>query len=151
VLDEDLMQTQDAMTHSNAAIGTVTVIGDPEGLIHPDEVAAIAPQVEVIPDFVEQMPAFPGGDAEMMKWLQANIVYPVISQDNGVEGRVIVRFVVSKDGSIRDVEVARSLDPSCDREAVRVVKKMPNWIVGRQNGNPVAVRYTLPILFRLQH
>ena len=99
---------------------------------------------------VEVMPSFPGGEKALMHFLQENIAYPVAAAEQGIEGRVIVRFVVTEDGSVTDVEVLRSLDPSCDEEAISVVKKMPNWIPGKQNGQAVAVYYTLPILFRLQ-
>lgn len=99
---------------------------------------------------VEQMPQFPGGDAELMKYIGSNLKYPTIAAENGVEGRVVIQFVVSKDGSISDVKVVRSLDPSCDKEAQRVVRSMPKWIPGKQNGRAVAVYYTLPVLFKLQ-
>ena len=99
---------------------------------------------------VEQMPEFPGGMEEMMKFLQMNIQYPANAAKNNVEGRVILQFVVEKDGQIGDVKVARSVDPELDAEALRVVKSMPNFIPGRQDGKPVAVWYTLPINFKLQ-
>jgi len=100
-------------------------------------------------DFVEQMPQFVGGDKEMMSYLTKNIKYPVIAQEQNIQGTVVVRFVVGKDGNIKDAVILRSLDPSCDKEALRVVKSMPKWIPGRQNGNPVAVYYTLPVRFKL--
>jgi protein TonB len=86
----------------------------------------------------------------LMSWLSQNIKYPVIAAENGVEGRVIVQFVVEKDGSITDVKIAKSVDPSLDKEATRVVSSMPHWIAGRQNGNPVRVKYTVPVTFKLQ-
>jgi TonB family protein len=100
---------------------------------------------------VEVMPTFPGGDEEMRRWLAENIKYPVIAQEQGIQGRVIVRFVVSPDGSVGAAEVQRSLDPNCDREALRVIKRMPKWIPGKQNGNAVYVYYTIPIAFRLSN
>ena len=100
---------------------------------------------------VEQMPEFPGGMEEMMKFLQSNIQYPANAAKNNVEGRVILQFVVEKDGQIGDVKVARSVDPELDAEALRVVKSMPNFIPGRQDGKPVAVWYTIPISFKLQN
>ena len=100
-------------------------------------------------DFVEQMPSFPDGNAALMNYLSQNIKYPVIAEENGIQGRVIVQFVVGKDGHISDVRVAKSVDPSLDKEAVRVVKGMPKWIPGKQNGQTVTVRYTLPVTFRL--
>lgn len=101
-------------------------------------------------EHVEVMPQFPGGNVELMRYLSANIKYPTIAAENGIEGRVVLKFVVSKDGSISNIQIIRSLDPSCDKEAVRVVKGMPKWIPGMQNGHPVAVYFTLPVLFKLQ-
>jgi TonB family protein len=100
---------------------------------------------------VEVQPSFPGGETEMMKWLQENISYPVIAAEQGIQGSVILRCVIRSDGSIENVEVQRSLDPSCDKEAVRVVKKMPKWNPGKQYGDAVNVYYTMPIRFRLQN
>jgi len=97
----------------------------------------------------EQMPQFPGGDKEMMNYLSNNMKYPTIAQEQGIQGTVVIRFVVGKTGKIRDIAVVRSLEPSCDKEAIRVIKSMPQWISGRQNGKPVNVYYTLPVRFRL--
>lgn len=105
---------------------------------------------EEIFQVVENMPEFPGGIQELMKWLQKNIKYPSISQENGVQGRVIVQFVVNRDGSIVDPAVIRSVDPYLDKEALRVVKAMPKWKPGEQRGKPVRVKYTLPVMFKLQ-
>ncbi len=99
---------------------------------------------------VEQMPEFPGGQAEMMKYLAQNIQYPAYAAKNNVEGRVVLQFVIEKDGRIGEVKIARSADPELDAEALRVVKSMPNFIPGRQDGKPVAVWYTIPISFKLQ-
>lgn len=96
------------------------------------------------------MPSFPGGTSGVMKYLSENIKYPVVAQKNGVQGRVVVSFVVERDGSITDVKVARSVDPSLDREAMRVVRSMPHWIPGKQNGSTVRVKYSMPISFRLK-
>ena len=112
-----------------------------------------APKPEVstkVFDVVEEMPSFPGGQGALMSYLASNIKYPVVAQENGVHGRVIVSFVVERDGSISDVRVARSVDPSLDREAQRVVKSMPRWKPGKQNGSAVRVKYTVPVVFRLQ-
>ena len=112
-----------------------------------------APKPEVatkVFDVVEEMPSFPGGQGALMQYLASNIKYPVVAQENGVQGRVIVSFVVERDGSISDVKVARSVDPSLDREAQRVVKSMPRWKPGKQNGSAVRVKYTVPVVFRLQ-
>ena len=112
-----------------------------------------APKPEVsnkVFDVVEEMPSFPGGQGALMAFLNSNIKYPVVAQENGVQGRVIVGFVVERDGSITDVKVMRSVDPSLDREAQRVVKAMPRWKPGKQNGSAVRVKYTVPVVFRLQ-
>ncbi len=100
---------------------------------------------------VEKQPVFPGGTTALMKFLGDNIKYPVIAQENGIQGRVITNFVVERDGSISDVQVVRGQDPSLDREAVRVIKTMPKWTPGQQRGKAVRVRFTLPVVFRLQN
>lgn len=99
---------------------------------------------------VEQMPQFPGGEAALMAWVANHIKYPAMAQENGVQGKVVVQFVVKKDGSIGDVKVVRGKDPDLDKEAVRVVKTLPNFTPGKMNGQPVNVWYTLPITFKLQ-
>lgn len=99
---------------------------------------------------VEVMPEFPGGQDELLKFLAKSVKYPVIAQQNGIQGRVIASFVVEKDGSIRDVEVIKGIDPSLDQEAVRVLSEMPNWTPGKQRGQAVAVKYTVPVTFRLE-
>ena len=99
---------------------------------------------------VEEMPEYPGGMQECMKFLGKNIKYPQISADNGVQGRVIVQFVVNKDGSIVDPVVVRGVDPYLDKEALRVISMMPKWKPGKQRGKPVRVKYTVPVMFRLQ-
>jgi protein TonB len=106
---------------------------------------------QVIFQVVEKMPSFPGGDAALFKFLNENVKYPVIAQENGVQGRVICQFVVNRDGSIVDVEVVRSVDASLDKEAIRVIKSMPKWSPGQQRGKPVRVKYTLPVNFKLQN
>lgn len=105
---------------------------------------------EVFGDVAEQMPSFPGGDRKLMEYLSENIRYPEECEEICVQGRVIVSFIVEKDGSISNVKVAKSLDPLLDKEAVRVVSGMPKWIPGRQNGVAVRVRYIIPVTFRLQ-
>jgi protein TonB len=100
-------------------------------------------------DVVEQMPSFPGGNGALLEYLATHVKYPVVAQKNGVQGRVIVSFIVECDGSITDVRVERSVDPSLDREAIRVVSSMPNWIPGKLKGSPVRVKYNVPIMFYL--
>ena len=105
---------------------------------------------EKVYDVVEEMPSFPGGQSALIQYLGNNIQYPVEAQENGVQGRVIVNFVVEDDGSISRVKVAKSADPALDREAMRVVESMPKWIPGKQNGECVRVRYSVPVVFRLE-
>ena len=100
-------------------------------------------------DVVEQIPKFPDGMGALMSWLSQNIEYPVIAAENGIQGRVIVRFVVGKDGSISQAKVAKSVDPSLDKEAVRVVSNMLNWVPGKQDGQAVNVNYVVPVNFHL--
>ncbi len=122
-----------------------------------EEKVIVEEKVEVAPkedrtvfEVVEQMPKFPGGDAALMSFLSSHIKYPAIAEENGVQGRVVCTFVVEKDGSITDVKVAKGVDPSLDKEAVRVIKSMPKWIPGKQNGSAVRVKFTVPVTFRLQ-
>jgi len=156
VRDEDLMLTQQELTDNQVDISVATVEGVKEGGVdiadlQDHKVVVEEPKKPEIFSHVEVPPSFPGGEAELMKWLQNNMNYPVVAAEQGIQGRVILRFVVGPDGTVGNVEVQRSLDPSCDKEAVRVVQRMPKWIPGRQNGNPVFVYYTLPVLFRLQN
>ena len=106
---------------------------------------------EVVFVVVESMPEFPGGAQAMMKYIAENIKYPVIAQENGIQGRVICQFVVEKDGKVSDIQVVRSSgEASLDKEAIRVINSMPKWKPGKQRGKPVRVKYTLPVNFRLQ-
>jgi protein TonB len=100
---------------------------------------------------VEKMPEFPGGQAELMSYLKNAIKYPVVAQENGIQGRVTCSFTINKDGTIVDVEVIRGIDASLDKEAVRVITAMPKWKPGEQRGKPVRVKYNLPVNFRLQN
>ncbi len=99
---------------------------------------------------VEKMPMYAGGEDSLFAFLGRNMKYPVVAQENGIQGKVVARFVVQKDGGISDVEIIRSLDPACDKEVIRLVKSLPKWTPGRQNGKLVPVWYTLPIVFKLQ-
>ena len=99
---------------------------------------------------VEHMPMYPGGEEELLKFIHDNLHYPKVAAEVGIEGRVTIRFVVNRIGEVTDVKVIRGIDPSCDAEAVRVIKMMPNWTPGRQNGKNVSVYYTLPIVYKLQ-
>lgn len=99
---------------------------------------------------VEKMPEFPGGLTALLHFVAKSIHYPVIAQENGIQGRVICAFVVNRDGSVTNAEVLRGVDPSLDKEAIRVINTMPKWTPGEQRGKPVRVKYTLPVMFRLQ-
>ena len=99
---------------------------------------------------VQQMPEFPGGHTSLLKYLTTRIKYPIIAQENGIQGRVSCSFVVDTDGSLRNIKVTRGIDPSLDEEAVRVIREMPKWNPGIQNDMAVAVKYTVPVTFRLQ-
>lgn len=155
--DEEL-KTQDELMSTKTAIGTFDVKGNDDAngeILKVKEVIAEPepPKHEEenkVFDIVEQQPMFPGGPAALMKYLSEHIKYPVVAQENGVQGRVTVQFVVEKDGSISDVHVLRGVDPSLDKEAVRVVKSLPRWTPGKQNGITVRVNYRVPVLFRLQ-
>ena len=116
----------------------------------PVEVEEEEVEEEQIFQIVEEAASFPGGIGECMKWLGKNIKYPTISQENGVQGRVIVQFVVNRDGTIVDAKVVRGVDPYLDKEALRVVNQMPKWSPGKQRGKAVRCQFTLPVQFRLQ-
>lgn len=105
---------------------------------------------QTIFEVVEQMPQFPGGEAALKQWVSSHVKYPPIAEENAIQGVVVCSVVIETDGSISNVKVARSIDPSVDRESVRVIKAMPRWTPGRQNGKPVRVKFTIPVTFKLQ-
>ena len=156
VKEDQEMKSQDELSETNTAIGAFTVEGNDETaeVKHVEEKIAepepVKEEETKVFDVVEQMPSFPGGPSALMQYLSSNIKYPVVAEENGVQGRVVCTFVVERDGSITDVRVVKSVDPSLDKEAVRVVKSMPKWIPGKQNGSAVRVKYTVPVTFRLQ-
>lgn len=157
VKPEDELKSQDEIMNSKVAVGALNVVGNDENgeVLKAKEVIATEPvkpkeEENKVFDVVEQMPSYPGGMGALMQYLSSNIKYPVIAEENGIQGRVICTFVVERDGSITDVRIAKSVDPSLDKEAMRVVSKMPKWIPGKQNGSAVRVKYTLPVTFRLQ-
>ncbi len=154
--EEKQVKNQDEVLDNEAAVGAVDITegtNDLNKVMVKEEVIA-EPKVEeeqpMSISMVEQKPQFAGGEAAMYKWLSDNIVYPPAAAEEGVSGRVVVEFVVGKDGSISNVRVVRSRHTALDKEALRVVKAMPNWIPGRNNGQPVKVTYTLPVTFKLQ-
>lgn len=157
VPDDAEIKTQEEVVQSNVQISIADVKGTNEETgvdIATLQEHKVIVQEEVkeekVFEIVEQPPSFPGGESAMYEWLNKNINYPVIAQENNIQGRVTCQFVVGRNGEIEDVRVVRGVDPSLDREAVRVIKAMPKWIPGRQGGNAVKVRYTLPVQFRLQ-
>lgn len=147
-LTEEEVETTEEV---NQAITTVQGTGAPTAVVS----GPVGPVVEEVDedrifDIVEDSPEFPGGMDACMKWLGEHIKYPSICQEQGIQGRVMVSFVVNKDGSIVDVKTVRSPDPYLTKEAERVVKMMPRWKPGRQRNKPVRVKFVLPVLFRLQ-
>ena len=142
---EDNVETESIEVNTEDDKEAEVVIAAPVEAPQEDE------EEEVVFVVVESMPEFPGGQQALFKYLSENVKYPVIAQENGIQGRVICQFVVNKDGSIVDVEVVRSGgDPSLDKEAVRVIKSMPKWKPGKQRGKAVRVKYTVPVNFKLQ-
>ena len=158
VKPEEEMKTQDELNENKTAIGAFDVKGnDEEGgtvLKAVEEIATPEPpkheEENKVFDVVEQMPSFPGGPSALMAYLSSHVKYPAVAEENGIQGRVTVQFVVEKDGSVTDVKTMKSVDPSLDREAERVVRSMPKWIPGKQNGSAVRVKYFVPVVFRLQ-
>ena len=154
---EQVTKTQDEVAQSDVAIGAIDYDQGSDEAEHVlkvnekvvDEVPPAVEETKVF-DVVEQMPQYKGGDQALMDYLNKSIKYPVIAEENGIQGRVVCTFVVERDGSITDVKVVRSVDPSLDKEAVRVLKAMPKWIPGKQNGSAVRVKFTLPVTFKLQ-
>ena len=104
---------------------------------------------DMVFDVVEVMPQYPGGQIAMLQYLMKNIKYPEQAMKEGIQGRVTVRFIVEKDGSISDVKPILSVHPLLNKEAVRVVESMPKWTPGKQNGKPVRVRFNVPVMFKL--
>lgn len=154
VKKEDEIKSQDQLQETKLTISVADVKGstDKDAV----DIATVQVNKEIVEEeqkpfsVVEQMPDFPGGTAELMAFLSKNIHYPVIAAENGISGTVVVRFVVSKTGTIGDITVMRHVDPSLDNEAIRVIKSMPKWIPGKQNGKPVPVYFTVPVRFKLQ-
>ena len=141
---EDNVETESIEVNTEETETEVVIAAPVEAPVEEEE-------EEVVFVVVESMPEFPGGQQALFKYLSENVKYPVIAQENGIQGRVICQFVVNKDGSIVDVEVVRSGgDASLDKEAIRVIKSMPKWKPGKQRGKPVRVKYTVPVNFKLQ-
>jgi protein TonB len=131
-------------------VSTVTVEGDKDIIDLPEENPVVGEDEGKIFTVVEEMPGFPGGEGKLFEYLQKNIKYPPVARENGITGRVYVTFVVDKDGKIKDAKVLRGIGGGCDEEALRVIRSMPDWKAGRQNGRPVQVQYNLPVNFTLK-
>ena len=158
VRSEDEIKTQDELKETQTAFGQTDFDkGTDDRNVtrqHKDEVIVEEikhePVKEEVFRAVEQMPTFPGGEAELMKWLRDHIQYPTVAMENNIQGRVVVQFVVTKTGKVGEVKVVRSVDRDLDKEAIRVCKSLPDFIPGRMNGQAVNVWYTLPVQFKLQ-
>jgi len=144
------IKTVDELKDNKAQISVADVKGsDDANAVDIADLKVVEEKEEPL-QFVEQMPEFPGGTDAMMKYLNANIRYPSIATEMGITGRVILQFVVDKHGKINAVKVLRGIGGGCDEEAIRVVKSMPSWKPGRQNGKEVPVYFTLPVVFQLK-
>lgn len=154
VVEEDLAPTVDELKEAAPSVITQEgvsdiyedyVIPEPEPVPEPED------EPEKVFTYVEVWPEFPGGEKAMYDFLATNIKYPAVARDNGIEGTVIVQFIVREDGNIDDPQIVRGIGGGCDEEALRVVKEMPNWIPGEQNNIAVAVKYHLPIRFTIRN
>ncbi len=128
---------------------TVNAMGRADDTFIANDIQRMTSTDDDVYEVVEKMPAFPGGMAELMKYLRSNVRYPVEAHKAGIQGRVVVSFVVNKDGTVKDAKIVRSVDKSIDAEALRVISAMPKWQPGYQDGKAVSVRYTVPVTFRL--
>jgi protein TonB len=154
VQDDEEIKTQEELINTDVNISVADVkgtdevngqdIGDLNNMIVGEDTTSTPYAV------VEQMPEFPGGEAALQRYLHTSVKYPNIAMENGIQGKVYVGFVVERNGSISNVRIARGVDASLDKEAMRVVKLMPKWIPGKQNGEPVRVSFTAPINFVLE-
>lgn len=146
VVEDDVeVEVQDFSSEDTQTEAQVQTYVAPVAVVEEEEESA-----QQIFTVVEEMPKFPGGEAKLLEFINKGIKYPVIAQENGIQGRVICSFVVNRDGTVVDAEVVRGVDPSLDKEALRVINTMPKWTPGKQRGKPVRVKYTVPITFRLQ-
>ncbi|RRD78493.1 energy transducer TonB [Alloprevotella sp. OH1205_COT-284] len=152
------IKNQEELSRSKVAIATQDYIGDSKDGINIDDLrenqekggTGVPEEEAKVFTIVEQMPSFPGGDAALLKYIASNIRYPSIAQEQDIQGQVLLRFVVLEDGRVGQVVVQKSLESHCDAEAIRVVKTLPRFIPGKQQGKPVRVWYTLPIRFVIQ-
>ena len=163
IVDDDKVKAEDEIKNQDDLKETTTAFGqsdfdkgtDDRNVVreHKDEIVVEEKKpVEENKVFtaVEQMPQFPGGESALMQYISKNIKYPPVAMENGIQGRVVVQFVVTKTGKIGEVKIARGKDPDLDKEAMRIVKSLPDFIPGKMNGQAVNVWYTLPVTFKLQ-
>jgi protein TonB len=154
VSDEEEPKMQKEVVEAKAAIGVVNFDKGTDDAAAPIPVPAEHAQIseEAEPPFVivEQMPQFPGGEKELMNFIKNNLRYPVLAQEMGISGVVIINFVIDKEGGISDIKISRGIGSGCDEEAIRVLKLMPKWTPGRQGGRTVRVAYNLPFRFVLK-
>ena len=153
------LKNQDELNRSNISIASQDYEGDSKDGINIDDLrdnqtqggtsAPVEEEAKVY-NVVEQMPSFPGGEAALLKYVNTHIKYPAIAQEQEISGVVVLRFVVKEDGSVGEVIVQKSLEKHCDEEAVRVVKSLPRFIPGKQQGKAVRVWYTLPVRYVIQ-
>ena len=143
IVEDDADIDEDIMVSPEDNVEWVDIDNDVDIIVEdePEE-----PEVFMV---VEDMPEFPGGTAALMQYLQKNIKYPSICRENNIQGRVLVTFIVNKDGAVVEPEVVKSVNPYLDKEALRVISTMPKWKPGSQRGKPVRVKYTVPVNFRL--
>jgi len=154
VKEADEIKSQEELLTVKAGISIRDVVGTDE--VHGKDIAEIRQVAQETTEekpfeIVEQMPQFPGGEKAMMNFISKNMVYPPSVSENGIQGKVTLKFVVSKTGAIDNITVLKSVDPECSKEAIRVIKLMPKWIPGKQNGNPVPVYFIFTITFRLDN
>ncbi|WP_304470503.1 energy transducer TonB [uncultured Muribaculum sp.] len=163
IVDDDKVKAEDEIKNQDDLKETTTAFGqsdfdkgtDDRNVVHEHKDEIVVEEKKPVEEnkvftAVEQMPQFPGGESALMQYISKNIKYPPVAMENGIQGRVVVQFVVTKTGKIGEVKIARGKDPDLDKEAMRVVKSLPDFIPGKMNGQAVNVWYTLPVTFKLQ-
>jgi periplasmic protein TonB len=157
VADDEQVKTQETLNSTNIKISVANITGNTDDSGNEDEANTLDDNKALTGEtkdstfvVVEQMPEFPGGEIALRNWINSHIKYPFLAEQNNVEGKVYVQFVVDKDGNVCCAKIVRSCDPSLEQEALRVVSSLPRWNPGRQRGDPVKVAYTVPINFILK-